>query len=325
MSKRPKPLETLLLSLEILKRIPKGRTTTASQLREQLADAGFDRDLRTIHRQLEMLAELTDIDRDESSKPYRYSWKERAKGLALPSLSKQESLLLMLAEQQLRNLLPVKLMKSMDGFFSQAQLELGGEKSSQRDKEWLQKVRVVSATQPLLPPKVDDNVFEQVSNALYDNLWLEVDYKNAADEQKNAKVMPLGLAQQGTRMYLVCRFDGYANERSLALHRIHKARVTTFTFDRPKDFDLKKYDEDGRFGYGNGQRIKLSFEIKKEAGFHLLESKLSSDQEVVELVNDYAITATVVDSAMLDWWLLGFGDAVTVIEKEVVHMFRKPQ
>jgi predicted DNA-binding transcriptional regulator YafY len=123
----------------------------------------------------------------------------------------------------------------------------------------------------------------------------------------------------------VCRFDGYANERSLALHRIHKARVTTFTFDRPKDFDLKKYDEDGRFGYGNGQRIKLSFEIKKEAGFHLLESKLSSDQEAVELVNDYAITATVVDSAMLDWWLLGFGDAVTVIEKEVVHMFRKPQ
>ena len=315
MSKRPKPLETLQLSLEILRRIPKGRATTASQLREQLADAGFDRDLRTIHRQLEMLAELTDIDRDESSKPYRYSWKERAKGLALPSLSKQESLLLMLAEQQLRHLLPVKLMKSMDGFFSQAQLELGDEKSSQRDKEWLKKVRVVSATQPLLPPKVDDNVFEQVSNALYGNFWLEVDYRNAADEKTNARVMPLGLALQGTRLYLVVRFDGYDNERSLALHRIHKARVTTFNFNRPKDFDLKKYDEDGRFGYGNGQRIKLSFKVEKGAGFHLLESKLSPDQEVVELENDYAITATVVDSARLDWWLLGFGDAVSDISR----------
>lgn len=307
MPKRPGFLETIQLSHELLRRIPKGRTITALELHQQLADAGFERNMRTIQRQLEILSEIYDIDRDDSTKPYRYCWKERAKGLSLPSLSAQESLLLTLAEQQLGSLLPAKLMKSMEGFFVQARSQLGNETTTQREREWLEKVRVVSTSQPLLPPKINPTVFEQVSNALYGNYWLDVDYKNAAGKQIAARVMPLGLAQQGPRLYLVCRFDGYENERSLAMHRILSASATSFSFERPKDFNLKQYDDDGRFGYGDGKMIRLSFRIEKEAGFHLLESPLSEDQQVVELDDAYQITATVVDSAMLEWWLRGFG------------------
>ena len=162
-------METLQLSLEMLRRIPKGRTITAPELHQQLADAGFERDMRTIQRQLETLSEFYDIERDDSSKPYRYSWKELAKGLSLPSLSPQESLLLILAEQHLSSLLPVKLMKSMEGFFTQARSQIGDKAATKREREWLEKVRVVSTSQPLLPPKVDPTVFEQVSNALYGN------------------------------------------------------------------------------------------------------------------------------------------------------------
>lgn len=315
MPRRPDSLETLQLSLELLRRIPKGRTVTASELREQLAEAGFERDMRSIQRQLEVLSEYYDLDRDEGSKPYRYSWKPYAKGLSLPSLSTQESLLLRLAEQHLKALLPARLMKSMEGFFAQAHAQLGDKASNQREREWLGKVRVVSTTQPLLPPKIDPVVFDQVSNALYGNLWLEIDYQNAAGNRAKNRVMPLGLAQQGARMYLVCRFDGYDNERSLAVNRIVSARASTLVFDRPKEFDLKKYDDDGRFGYGNGERISLQFRIDKEAGLHLLESPLSADQEVRELADEYEITATVVDSAMLDWWLRGFGESVSEISK----------
>lgn len=315
MPRRPDSLETLQISLELLRRIPKGRTVTASELREQLAEAGFERDMRSIQRQLEVLSEYYDLDRDESTKPYRYSWKPYAKGLSLPSLSTQESLLLILAEQHLKTLLPARLMKSMEGFFAQAHTQLGDKATNQREREWLGKVRVVSTTQPLLPPKINADVFEQVSNALYGNQWLEIDYQNAAGKRAKNRVMPLGLAQQGARMYLVCRFDGYDNERSLALNRIVSARATTLVFDRPKEFDLKKYDDDGRFGYGNGERISLQFRIDKEAGLHLLESPISADQEVKELADEYEISATVVDSAMLDWWLRGFGDSVTEVLK----------
>lgn len=318
MPRRPDSLETVQLALELLRRIPKGRTVTAPELHQQLTDAGYERDLRTIQRLLETLSEVYEIERDDSSKPYRYRWKEFAKGLSLPSLSAQESLLLMLAEQHLRSLLPARLMKSMDGFFAQARTQLG-EKGTQLDREWLDKVCVVSTSQPLLPPKVDPAVFEAVSNALYSNNWLDVDYTNAAGKRTTARVMPLGLAQQGPRMYLVCRFDGYDNERSLAMHRIHSADASSFTFVRPKEFDLKRYDDDGRFGYGEGRHVRLRFRIEKEAGFHLLESRLSADQQAIELDDAYEITATVVDTAMLEWWLRGFGAAVRDISMEAVE------
>ncbi len=311
MPKRPDPLETLQLALELLRRIPKGRTITATELRLQLQDAGFEREPRTIQRLLETLTEFYDIERDDSTKPYLYSWKENAKGLSLPSLSTQESLLLTLAEQQLSSLLPAKLMKSMAGFFNQARGQLDAKDANQPEREWLDKVRVVSTTQPLLPPKVDAKVFQQVSNALYANQWLEVDYKNAANKKTSSKVMPLGLAQQGPRMYLVCRYEGYENERCLALHRIISAKASTLTFERPKDFNLKQFDYDGRFGYGEGTLIRLIFRIDKEAGLHIVECPLSADQQVVELDDAYEITATVVDSAMLEWWLRGFGTAIS--------------
>jgi len=283
-------------------------------------EAGYEREMRTIQRQLETLSKFCDIERDDSSKPYRYRWKENAKGLSLPGLSAQESLLLTLAEQQLSSLLPAKLMKSLEGFFTQARGQLDERGTTQREREWLNKVRVVSTSQPLLPPKVDADVFEQVSNALYGNQWLDVDYKNAAGKKTSSKIMPLGLAQQGPRMYLVCRYEGYDNERCLALHRFISAQASTLTFDRPKDFNLKRFDDDGRFGFGDGKQIRLSFRIEKEAGFHLRESPLSADQKVVELNDAYEITATVVESAMLEWWLRGFGNGVCNIKRSSPKM-----
>jgi len=311
MSKRSDTLETALLAIELLRRIPRGRKVTASELHKQLKGAGIERDLRTIQRQLEMLSEHFDIERDDRSKPYGYRWLERAKALAVPSLSPQESLLLQLAEEHLRNLLPVRLMKSMEGFFIQARRNLGPDSNARLEREWPKKVRVVATSQPLLPPKIAPGVFEVVSDALYCNRWLKLDYRNASGKRNAVEVMPLGLAQQGPRLYLVCRYKGYDNERSLALHRILSAELSTLTFNRPGDFDLKKYDDDGRFSYGEGEKIHLTFSIEREAGQHLLESPLSTDQQVIELDDDWLeISATVVDSYMLEWWLNGFGDAI---------------
>ena len=321
MPKRPDSLETLQLTLELLKRIRKDRFVTASELRQKLIDVDikFKRELRTIQRLLETLSdpdfEACDIERDDSSKPYRYRWKEGAKGLSLPGLSPQESLLLTLAEQQLSSLLPARLMKSMDGFFSQARGQLNDSGHNPLEREWLDKVRVVSTSQPLLPPKIDADVFQQVSDALYGNQWLDIDYTNTEGIRKASRVMPLGLAQQGPRMYLVCRFEGYDNERSLALHRFHTAQALSLTFQRPVEFDFKKFDDAGRFGYGDGKKIRLSFQIERGAGLHIVECPLSLDQQVVEVDCGYVITATVVESDMLDWWLRGFGDAVSEVDK----------
>lgn len=60
--------------------------------------------------------------------------------------------------------------------------------------------------------------------------------------------------------------------------------------------------------------------IDRDTGLHLLETPLSTDQQVKELGDGWLeITATVVDSAMLDWWLRGFGGAIKNIGKKTVQ------
>ena len=318
-------LETFFLIQELLRRIPSRHKISASELHKQLEDAGYPRDIRTIQRWLDQLVLYFDIEQDSAHRPYGYRWSKRPRGFLVPQLSEQESLLLMLAEQNLRPLLPPSLKKAMDGFFIQARSNLApfGESSAALAREWLSKVRVVSQTQPLLPPQINEAIFQNVSEALYRNQWLAVEYKNAEGNITKADVMPLGLAQQGARLYLVCRFENFDNERSLAIHRILKARARDISFKRPREFNLQSYDESGRFGFSEGKMIALSFEIKKDAGLHLLESPLSKDQQVKETKNHYQIRATVIDTWQLTWWLQGFGANVRNIKKHKVSVKKK--
>ena len=322
MSTRNDSLDTALLLMEILKRIPRQRRVTAAELQKQLAAHGYDRNIRSIQRHLDTLSSAFGLERDERSKPFGYRWREQAAALSLPGLTAQESLLLQLAQQHLQALLPPRLMRSMEPYFEQAgrNLDAGAagesnDASARSARQWLRKVRVVPTSQPLLPPKIAPEVFEEVTAALQDNRWLEVHYRNAAHQRRTACVMPLGLVQQGTSLYLVCRFEGYDNERNLALHRISTAQALLRSFAYPENFDLARYEADGRFGYGDGARIQLRFCITKPAGLHLTEARLSEDQRVQEHDEHYAITATVVDSAMLTWWLRGFGDEVWDVRK----------
>jgi predicted DNA-binding transcriptional regulator YafY len=316
MPTRSDTTESVALALEILRRIPRRGKITARQMAEQLRDAGIERDLRTIQRQLNLLSERFGIERDNRSRPYGYRWLERTRPLMLWTLTPQESVLLRLAEEHLRHLLPARLMNSLTPLFTEARRNLSQDEQARLEREWPGKVRVVASTQPLLPPPIAAGVFETVSEALFANHWLHLDYSNADGKSTSFEVMPLGLAQQGPRLYLVCRFRGYDNERTLAVHRIRKAEKRPEQFARPADFDLKRYDDDGRFGFGEGRRIRLVFRIDRAAGLHLTESRLSADQTVTELVDGrLEVTATVVESAMLDWWLRGFGAALTEVSR----------
>jgi predicted DNA-binding transcriptional regulator YafY len=322
MPRKPENLETLHISLELMKRIPRQRKATASELHAQLQEAGFIRDLRSIQRQLESLCQHFDIECDNSSRPYGYRWKEAAAGISLPGLTEQESLLLCLAEQNLRNQLPAALMKALQGFFEQARRNLSLAQSdvpAVRAREWLSKVRVVSSTLPMLPPRIPPGVFEQVSQALYNNCWLDISYTNAEGKRTAAKVMPLGLAQQGVRLFMPCRFEGYTDTRNLALHRIQKAVCTRLRFTRPADFDLTTYDDSGRFAFGDGVKVQVHLWISDHLAVLLAESPLSVDQNIAPSKckdGGHELHATVTDSSLLIWWVRSQGAQVKVISPQ---------
>lgn len=319
MSNRKSTQDSLILALEILKRIPRHKKITALELRDQLEAIGMLRDIRTIQRNLEMLSEHFSIDRDTRSKPYGYSLGSSCNVLDVGSLNAHESLLLALAEKHLKLLLPKDVASSLRTHFNEAKYNLKFDPKNQKDQSWINKIKIVRESQPLLPPKIDKIVLENISKALYENRLLTVMYHNANKQTRKATIMPLGLAQQGVRLYLVCHFEGFDNERSLAVHRIDDAIVSSFHFNRPEGFSLAKYDADGRFGFGEGEHCRIQFDIIKQAGYHLLETPLSGDQVVEELENTYRISATVIDSFLLDKWLKSFGSVVFNIHKKGIN------
>lgn len=158
-----------------------------------------------------------------------------------------------------------------------------------------------------------------MSQALFQNKLIHIEYQNQFGKKHSATIMPLAIAQQGASIYLVCRYDGYDDNRLLALHRIRKAEISTFTFERPKDFNLQAYQNDGHLGFGGGEKVRLTFSISRSAGFHLTETPLSKDQKILEESDEhYRFQATVANNDMLKWWIRKFGEDIWDIEKQII-------
>lgn len=237
---QPQALAHSFLILDILKRIPRRGYTSSTHLAEQLESAGYVLTRRTLQRWLDAIVQQYPIECDTRSKPYGYRWMDTAQGLNLPLLTATEALLLQLARSEVGQILPASALKSLAPLFESAHRQLDAPTVAPEEKRWLQKVRRIPESLPLQVPRISTSVFETVSEALYHECSLHLHYRNARSKLREATVYPLAIVQQSNRLYLVCRFDGYDNERILALPRIRQARLgTAFTY--PHNFKLDAY------------------------------------------------------------------------------------
>lgn len=296
--------------IEILQQLPRQRFTTAAHLCHALAAAGYARDLRSVQRLLDQMLGHFPIECDRRNKPYGYRWQADAQDMRLAQLTPAEALLVQIAHSHVQTFLPRETARQLGQLFIAAERTLQTRPGLGAERRWLKKVRRIPNTQPLLAPRVRPGVLDAISEALYYEQKLLLNYRNARGKRTEARVAPLGLALQEPRLYLVCRFDGYENQRILSLVRIEHAQALPERFIYPRDFDLEHYDGEGRFAFGEGKRVRLQLEIDKQVGRHLTESPLSLDQKTRELEESLCIEATVIDSMLLHAWLRGFGDAL---------------
>lgn len=72
---------------------------------------------------------------------------------------------------------------------------------------------------------------------------------------------------------------------------------------------------DGEFHIPVGPMIQLKAQFTREAAAHLYETSLSTDQTIEPVdAGHLRVSATVRQTAQLEWWLLGFGSSVRVLE-----------
>ena len=296
-----------LIIIEILKRIPRSSKISAKEIQAGLKAVGFDLRTRRLQRILTSIVESKrlGIEVDNSSRPYGYRKSVPQPDLDTTSIGPNEALLLRLSEEYLKNQLPRPLMMALEPSFLQAKEVFSECSALGKERAWMQKVAIASSTLPMMPPHINKNIFDAVTEALYRDAKLEVTYENSQGAQSTHTISPLGLVQQDARLYLVCQFDGFDNYRHLALHRIRKLQILDEKAVRSRNFSLKAYIRSRHFNYSNGEKVKLTVQFSNPVfAKNMEETPFNRTQTLTKKANGtWLLTAELDDSPAIDGWL----------------------
>jgi len=299
--------------LQLIPRHPKSVSTL--ELREALARQGFDINLRSLQRDLDgKLSQQFSLIRDETQRPYRWSFAAHTRAHSLPGLDIPAALALHLAEGHLRHLLPPGVLSHLSPQFEEAGRLLESLEENHLSR-WARRVRALPNGKVLLPANVDPHVWERTATALLEQRQLQVDYlSRVKGELKHFVLHPKGLASRGPVTYLIASVGDYTDNRHFALHRIHRADVLD-TQARDDDFDMDAYLPTAAFTPRQGTgTVELVADIHPDIAGLLRETPLSAEQRLENLPDTdwLRLTSCVPDDQETVWWAFGIGEKIRI-------------
>ena len=222
----------------------------------------------------------------------------------------------------------------MDELFPWFDLARRQLKDSKITHNWLDRVRIEPATQPLIAPEICRECKDSIYQAIFYERQITACYtRRNKDNAGNYALNPIAIVQRGVVIYLLATKvdDDKQIIRTFALHRFTEVTVEDNKAVIPEDFDLTTYLDSGGMGFAHylfrdlpnrGKDTKITLVFNGKAGTSLTESRLSEDQTVIddEENNTQTITATVNLTSQLVWWLRGFGKKLISIEPEILAM-----
>lgn len=306
--------------LENVPRLP--RRISCKELQNKIAEEGFHVSKRTVERDLDKLSGWFPIVGDGAS-PQGWSWTREARGFELPAMSPATALAFLMLNEFSRSLLPNNLRGFLDQHLNRARSVLDEISDRQPGlSKWSDLVAIAPRSQPLLPPAGDEAAIRVAYDALLERRHFQAVYHSASrdGEAKTFNINPLGVVLRDHLLYLVCTLFDYSDIRLLALHRMKDAELMDEAAWWPDGFTLDDYVRSGVLEILEGPEIDLVVDFQADAARHLSETPLSDNQKI-ETVNDETtrVTARVLNTKQLKWWLLGFGDAVTVISPKTLR------
>lgn len=307
-----KTRNTLARQWELLKLLPtRGAGKTAKEIADSLGSAGFPVSKRQVERDLVDLQEVFGLECNDASIPYGWRWGSAP--AEVPGITLAEALSLKIVEETLKPLLPVSVLRTVRPRFELARAKLSALAEQNPAAAWADKVMSVPPTLPMMPPVVDEDLLEMVQMALLNDEQIDVVYLAFSNETKTLRLQPLGLVVRGAVTYLVATAFDYSDVRLYALHRFQSVERTYETSKRPKGFKLAQYIDEGALQFGSGKPLKLVARVDQALARYLTESPLSANQKLKPLDIGFELSASVVGSWQLDWWILSQGSAITVV------------
>ena len=308
---------TLSRQWELLKLLPsRGVGKTAAELTQALNAQGFAVSKRQIERDLWDLYEVFHLECNGASAPYGWKW-PRGASVDLPTMGVAEALSLCLMQDAISPMVPAAMLEVLQPRFSLARQKMTALAAEQHVASWLQKVRNVLPTQPMLPATIRGEVQEAVHEALLMDRQVRVSYLSIEGrEPMDMRLHPLGLVNRGHVSYLIATAWDYEDVRLYALHRIAHAEAMDEPVHRPEGFDIDAFISRGALHFGGEQTIDLRLHINDYLVRVLSETPLAPHQHI----DGHVLTATVQDTWQLRWWILSQGDGVEVLEPQELRL-----
>lgn len=307
-----KTRNTLARQWELLKLLPtRGTGKSAKEIADALAEAGFSVSKRQVERDLIDLQEVFGLKCNDICIPYGWSWNGTT-AADLPGVTLAEALSLKIVEDTLKPLLPTSVQRTLLPKFAQAKAKLAALADQNPAAQWADKVCTVLPMMPMVAPVIDEDILETLQEALLQNEQINCTYAGIGVEPKEFVLHPLGLVTRGPVGYLVATAFDYLDVRLYALHRFQSAQRTYELVNRPKGFKLAQYVQDGALQFGGGKTIKLEATVSELLSSHLNETPISPDQRIKQKKGMLELSATVIDSWQLEWWILSQGDSLEI-------------
>jgi len=306
--------ERRLRILEMLKRKDDG-IMTIPLIIKRLSSMGFDiTQNKTIERDMVYLSTVFNIACDDTTRPFQWWW-EGANSIDIPGMGKNSALTFKLVQQYLEPLLPKRSLIHLKPKFKQCKKVLAG-KGKEKERRWINKIRVVPRMLEQIPAKVSVRVQDAVYEALYEEKMLQITYHSRSkNEVSTRRIHPLALIYRGITTELIfCGEDTHYAQRFI-LNRIKKANVQTQSVIAPDDFNLDDYILNELGFPGSCEEISFKAWVSQYARQNVEETPLNQYQTIEECDDgSIIVTATIRETADLTTWVLGLGARIKVLE-----------
>lgn len=311
---------TISRQWELLKILPaRAPGKTANELCAELDDLGYKISKRTVERDLNDLSQIFPLQCNDKGIPFGWYWTPGSP-TELPSVTLSDALTLQLVENGLRPLLPSGILKSLEPRFAQARNKLDALDENVPAARWVDKIASVPPELNLIAPEINIELLELIQQALLDDQQITATYFAAhTNKIRNYDLNPLALILRGNITYLAATVEPYTDVRLFAVHRFKQVEPLATPCKRPDDFDLQSYIRSGALQFSQGEMIQLKARINSDLVNLLSETPISPDMQIKSIDEGHEITATVLNSWQLHWWVLSQADAIEVLEPQALR------
>lgn len=290
-------------------------TITSSEIRQRLAEEGFSVSERQIQRDLRSIHEALPEDlarQSGGSAKDRWYWYRNARVGNLTGRSLSEALALSTLAGKYRHLVPASILANLDAPIERARQFLASTPQP-HVRHWPDKLVSIHGPVYRLPPETDPNVADTVTEAVYTERKLEVEYRAGSDddaEDAHEEVDALGLLNRNNLTYLITD-----STEPIPLHRIRSAKALTITVPRPVREPLQDSYWRPPLHTDVKRQLKLVLETDDELAKELQEQPLGTDQRVSDREDCSALVEVTArnDRSLIDWLLVN-GRRCRVIE-----------